>query len=120
MMRGRLPAGEGVRLPNGVIDRIRVPGDLIMGAHRHENFVAADEAEMPLAEQDLELGVPFVSESEFEFFSRRALEEARLAQRATSPAAANAHRYLAAVYSERLARHISVHDELERLLSAIS
>jgi hypothetical protein len=60
-----------------------------------------------------------VTESEFEFFSRRALEEARLAQQAENPAAANAHRYLAAAYSEQLAKHIKVHAELEELLSAL-
>lgn len=58
-------------------------------------------------------------ESEIEFFSRRALEEARLAQLAPSPAAANAHRYLAAAYSEQLAKYFKVHSELEDLLNVL-
>jgi hypothetical protein len=79
-----------------------------MGCHRHD-FEDAELAEPP----------PLVAESEFEFLSRRALEEARLAQLAETPAAANAHRYLAAAYSEQLARHIKVHSELEDLLGTL-
>jgi hypothetical protein len=79
-----------------------------MGCHRHD-FTEEELAEPP----------PLVGESEFEFLSRRALEEARLAQFAATPAAANAHRYLAAAYSEQLARHIEVHSELENMLGAL-
>lgn len=85
-----------------------------MGVYSHQEF-----AEVAPALQPLETMVGLLAESEFEFFSRRALEESRLAQRATSPAAANAHRYLAAVYSERLAKHISVEREMEDLLRSI-
>ena len=88
-----------------------------MGCHHHDFETALGTAP---AEPEEEPGpAPFVGESEFEFFSRRALEEARLAQQAPTPAAANAHRYLAAAYSEQLARHIKVHSELEDLLSAL-
>ena len=87
-----------------------------MGCHKHD-FAEALEAAHPEQEG---LGSPaLVPESEFEFFTRRALEEARLAQQASTPAAANAHRYLAAAYSEQLARHIRVHGELEELLTAL-
>ena len=88
-----------------------------MGCHHHDFESALKSA--PVASED-ESGPPsFVGESEFEFFTRRALEEARLAQQALTPAAANAHRYLAAAYSEQLARHIKVHSELEDLLGAL-
>ena len=87
-----------------------------MGCHRHDfaDMLPGD----PEAGEEL-APPPIVAESEFEFLSRRALEEARLAQQAPSPAAANAHRYLAAAYSEQLARHIAVHSEMEDLLSAL-
>ncbi len=89
-----------------------------MGCHQHD-FEKALAAGFPA--DDEKLAPPaLVVESEFEFFSRRALEEARLAQQAASPAAANAHRYLAAAYSAQLARHIEAHSELEELLSPIS
>ena len=76
-------------------------------------------AGFPLDQEEPLEAPAFVPESEFEFFSRRAMEEARLAQLADSPAAANAHRYLAAAYSEQLARHIKVHGDLEELLTAL-
>lgn len=88
-----------------------------MGCHQHdfERTLAA-----VAAEEELDLSLPpLPAETEFEFFTRRALEEARLAQQATTPAAANAHRYLAAAYSEQLARHIRVHEEMEDLLGAM-
>ena len=86
-----------------------------MGLHRHDDFAAAAEAQ-----EDAAAPAPaLVTESEVEFFTRRALEESRLAQRAATPAAASAHRYLAAAYSERLARHITIHSELEDLLRSI-
>jgi len=88
-----------------------------MGCHSHDFEKLAEAA---LEDAELELAPPpLVVESEFEFFSRRAMEEARLAQTATTPAAANAHRYLAAAYSEQLAKHIAVHSELEELLNAL-
>jgi squalene cyclase len=85
-----------------------------VGFHQHDL-----EAELQDEPEDALALRPLVAESEFEFFSRRALEEARLAQLATTPAAANAHRYLAAAYSEQLAKHIKVHSELEELLSTL-
>lgn len=88
-----------------------------MGCHRHD-FDALLEAEPAPAVPACPLP-PLPAESEFEFLSRRALEEARLAQAAATPAAANAHRYLAAAYSEQLAKHIGVHRELEQLLEAV-
>ncbi len=96
----------------------RLLGTSEMGCHRHD---FADVAPADLQDEAEELaGAPaLVTESEFEFLSRRAMEEARLAQFATTPTAANAHRYLAAAYSEQLARHISVHSELEELLHAL-
>jgi hypothetical protein len=89
-----------------------------MGSHSHDF-----EDALPVAgvAEPVDPGAPpFVAESEFEFFSRRAMEEARLAQQAKSPAAASAHRYLAAAYSGQLARHIQVHSELEGLLDRLS
>lgn len=87
-----------------------------MGCHQHDLPGTFDAA-------PLDAGSPappaFPPESEFEFFTRRALEEARLAQQAPTPAAADAHRYLAAAYSEQLARHLEVHSQLEDLLSAL-
>ena len=85
-----------------------------MGVYSHHDFVGDASGPQPM---DGMVGV--LAESEFEFFSRRALEESRMAQRARNPAAANAHRYLASVYSERLAKHISVERELEDLLRAV-
>ena len=91
-----------------------------MGCHRHEDFLRAsdeDAAEDGVEEAAAESAL--VIESEFEFLTRRALEEARLAQVAPTPAAANAHRYLAAAYSEQLAKYIKVHSELEGMLMAL-
>lgn len=109
---------QGVKPPDAAVQTAaNRAGSLIMGCHHHDfdtPLIAAP------AEPEDELGPPsFVGESEFEFFTRRALEESRLAQQALTPAAANAHRYLAAAYSEQLARHIKVHSELEDLLSAL-
>lgn len=54
-------------------------------------------------------------ETEVAFLSRRAMEESRLAQRAATPEAAAAHRYLADAYATELARELSVAAELEDL-----
>lgn len=89
-----------------------------MGCHRHD-FADAVPAGLGIEAEVSADSPALVAESEFEFLSRRALEEARLAQFAATSAAANAHRYLAAAYSEQLARHISVHSELEGLLHAL-
>jgi hypothetical protein len=89
-----------------------------VGCHRHD-FSKAVPGGLGDEEDKLPCPPALITESEFEFLSRRALEEARLAQYAATPAAANAHRYLAAAYSEQLARHIRVHSELEHLLVAL-
>ncbi len=90
-----------------------------MGCHHH-NFDKAFGGQPPSGDPEDEAAPPsLLSESEFDFLRRRALEESRLAQRAANPAAASAHRYLAAAYSEQLARHLKVHDELEGLLKAL-
>lgn len=91
-----------------------------MGCHRHEDFIHPRGDDLP--EEPPEEAVPapaLVTESEFEFLTRRALEEARLAQLAPTPAAANAHRYLAAAYSEQLAKYIKAHSEMEDLLMSL-
>lgn len=54
-------------------------------------------------------------ETEVAFLSRRAMEESRLAQRAVTPEAAAAHRYLADAYATELARELAVAAELEKL-----
>lgn len=87
-----------------------------MGCHQHD-FAAALDAAFPDGEDAAPAAL--IGETEFEFLTRRALEEARLAQQARTAEAANAHRYLAAAYSEQLARHIEVHTELEDLLNAL-
>ena len=58
-------------------------------------------------------------ESELEFYSRRAMEEARLAGRALTPQAAAAHRYLAAAYAALVAKETQVESELEELANRI-
>ena len=92
-----------------------------MGCHRHEDFLrACEDEDVAAASGEEGAAAPaLVSESEFEFLTRRALEEARLAQLAPTPAAANAHRYLAAAYSEQLSKYINVHTEMEELLTAL-
>jgi hypothetical protein len=58
-------------------------------------------------------------ETELEFYSRRAMEEARLARRALTPQAAAAHRYLAAAYAALVAKETQVESELEELANQI-
>jgi hypothetical protein len=60
------------------------------------------------------------AESDFDFYQRRALEEARSAQRATCPRAASSHLYLSAVYSEKVRREMEASIEFDRLLSRLS
>jgi hypothetical protein len=60
-----------------------------------------------------------VRESELEFYSRRAMEEARSARRAVSPQAAAAHRYLAAAYAALVAKETQAEVELEELAKRI-
>lgn len=59
-------------------------------------------------------------ESQFEFLSRRALEESRLAAEASTAEAAAAHRYLAAAYSAELAKEVATAAALEELLLGLS
>ncbi len=54
-------------------------------------------------------------ESELEFYTRRAVEERRLATIAPTPAAKAAHLYLAASYSAKLAQELAKELELEQL-----
>lgn len=64
--------------------------------------------------------VPLVNaESEMQFFSRRASEEARLAVKATCPTAAAAHRYLAAAYAARVKHEIDTAASLDSLAREI-
>jgi hypothetical protein len=60
------------------------------------------------------------TESELQFFSRRALEESRAATRAICPQAAAAHRYLAAAYSARVRQEIATAAELDALARLIA
>lgn len=60
------------------------------------------------------------SETEIEFYTRRALEEHRLATRAPTAAAAAAHLYLAASYSTKMAEELSRQAELEKLALRIA
>jgi len=59
------------------------------------------------------------AESELEFYTRRAIEERRLASTAVSASAAAAHLYLAASYSARMAEELSRQAELEKLALSI-
>lgn len=67
-----------------------------------------EDAQPPVAESR--------PETELEFLTRRAMEESRLAKRASSPHAAAAHSYLAAAYSAAVAREVERQNELESLL----
>ena len=62
----------------------------------------------------------FLIESDFEFYQRRAMEEAISAQRASCPRAASSHRYLAQVYSEKVRRELEAAAEFEDLLDRLS
>ena len=78
----------------------------------------------PAEEQDPYPALPLpleraVPESELEFYTRRALEERRLASCAATGAAAAAHLYLAASYSARIAREMQRESELELLALSI-
>lgn len=54
-------------------------------------------------------------ESELQFYTRRALEERRLANMAPTAAAAAAHLYLAASYSAKMAEELTKQAEFEKL-----
>lgn len=55
------------------------------------------------------------SETDLQFYSRRAMAESRAAMRATCPQAAAAHRYLAAAYAGLVRHEIEVAAELDAL-----
>ena len=58
-------------------------------------------------------------ESSFDFYTRRALEERKMAGSAKCPEAAAAHLYLAAAYSSLLAKSMSEAPDLEQLALSI-
>jgi hypothetical protein len=59
------------------------------------------------------------AESDLQFYSRRAMEESRSAQRATCGKAAAAHRYLAASYAALVKQEIEMAAELDSLARLI-
>jgi hypothetical protein len=59
------------------------------------------------------------AETDLQFYSRRAMEESRSAQRATCGKAAAAHRYLAASYAALVKREIETAAELDDLARLI-
>lgn len=78
------------------------------------------EAETACDEREATAVLPaFVLESDFEFYQRRAMEEARLAQRASCPRAASSHLYLAQVYSEKVRRELEAAAEFGDLLDRL-
>ena len=58
-------------------------------------------------------------ETELQFFSRRAMEESRLAKQASCPAAAARHAYLAAAYAGEIAKELAKAAEFDKLLHAL-
>ncbi len=60
-----------------------------------------------------------VPESDLAFYSRRALEEAAAAQRAPTPQAAAAHRYLSCAYAERVRRAAEAEEQLDALIETL-
>jgi hypothetical protein len=84
------------------------------------SFHAGDDGGLAIASVESlngYLGAP--RESELEFYSRRAMDEARLAGRASSPQAAAAHRYLAAAYAALVAKETQAETELKELVGQI-
>jgi hypothetical protein len=74
-------------------------------------------------DRDIEEALPAFAgrpaESDLQFYSRRAMEESRLAQRASCARAAAAHRYLAASYSSLVKREMEMAAELDELARLI-
>lgn len=60
-----------------------------------------------------------LDETDAEYFSRRALEENRVARSARTLRAAAAHRHVAAAYAIRLAEELKLERALDELLIAI-
>ena len=73
------------------------------------------------AEEVADLDAEFIRrpESSFDFYTRRALEERKMAGSAKCPEAAAAHLYLAAAYSSLLAKSLSDAPDLEELALSI-
>ena len=61
-----------------------------------------------------------VGETELQFYTRRAMEESRLAKQAPTAAAAAAHSYLAAAYSARIAEERAKELEFEAIALQIA
>jgi hypothetical protein len=59
------------------------------------------------------------AESDLQFYSRRAMEESRFAQRASCAKAAAAHRYLAASYASLVKREMETAADLDGLARLI-
>jgi hypothetical protein len=59
-------------------------------------------------------------ETDLQFYSRRAMEESRAAQRATCGRAASAHRYLAASYAGLVKRELETAAEFDSLARLIA
>ena len=86
----------------------------------HMSFHAGEDGGLAVASVESlngYLGAP--RETELEFYSRRAMEEARLAHRASTPKAAAAHRYLAAAYAALVAKETQTESEFEELAKQI-
>jgi hypothetical protein len=58
-------------------------------------------------------------ETDFHFYSRRALEEGRAATQAACPVAAAAHRRMAAVYASLLVRDLPEDPGLDELIAQL-
>ena len=92
-----------------------------MDAMDHFAFCAPDAAAADDREGWAEaLIARAVPESELQFYTRRAMEESRLAKLAPTAAAAAAHAYLAAAYSARIALERQRELEFEELALSIS
>jgi len=79
------------------------------------------ESETPFDAQEANSVLPgHLFETDFEFYQRRAMEEARSAQRASCPRAASSHLYLSQVYSEKVRRELQAAAEFEDLLDRLS
>ncbi len=88
-----------------------------MNAIRHP---IAHDGEVPAPNDALPLFLAErIPETDLAFYQRRALEEAAAAQRARSPQAAAAHRYLSGVYAEQVRRAAESEAQLQALLDAL-
>jgi hypothetical protein len=85
----------------------------------HVNMPPCDEALPLISAEPAAALFTSVRETELEFYSRRAMEEARAARRTLQPEAAAAHRYLAAAYAALVAKETEAETELEDLARQI-